>query len=68
MAFPAVSHAQQSLPLPYRKGDQWGFADENRRLVIPALYDQVSFFRDSTYELGRLLTHYAEAKRGDTTG
>jgi len=32
--------------VPYRKGDKWGFSDENKNIVIPLLYDNAISFSE----------------------
>src|SRR5437660_10725510 len=46
--------AQQSPPkpsilrlIPYRIGEKFGFCDSNKKLVIPAIYDDVQSFSES---------------------
>ena len=40
---PAASFGQAPL-VPFRRGAQWGYADENRRLVLPLRYDDAGPF------------------------
>ncbi|WP_420149476.1 WG repeat-containing protein [Spirosoma sp.] len=32
--------------IPYRKGDKWGFCDENKNIVIPCHYNEAGVFRE----------------------
>jgi hypothetical protein len=32
--------------IPYRKGNVWGFCDQNKKMVIPAVYEDASCFSD----------------------
>ncbi len=32
--------------IPYRKGDKWGYADKNKKIVIPVKYDYAGVFRN----------------------
>jgi len=32
--------------IPYRKGDKWGFCDRARKMVVPAIYDDVGPFSE----------------------
>ena len=31
--------------IPYRKGDKWGFATEDKKIVVKPKYDDVWFFK-----------------------
>lgn len=31
-------------PIPFRKGDKWGFSDKNKKLIIDAKYDEALQF------------------------
>jgi len=47
--------AQKKLPEPdlipyHNKNDKWGFADVNKKIVIPCIYDRVEFF-DGEYAI-----------------
>jgi WG containing repeat len=59
----------QEVLFPYRKGNKWGFADENRQLKIPSIYDKVAFFTDTThfYRSKSLNVSYALVTIGDTS-
>jgi hypothetical protein len=56
----------QTPLLPYRDGNLWGFADENCRLVIPAVYDFIPFFEDSISGCCRLPYPYSFVSKGDS--
>ena len=32
--------------IPYRIGDKWGYADRNKKIVIPVKYDYADVFRE----------------------
>src|SRR5687767_3558247 len=32
--------------IPFRKGDQWGFSDQNKKLIIKAKYDSADPFSE----------------------
>jgi len=34
------------LLIPFRKGDKWGYCDENKNLVIPAIFDEAGRFSE----------------------
>ena len=34
--------------IPYRKGNKWGYWDRNKKMVIPAIYDQVDYLSNKS--------------------
>ncbi|OWP64377.1 hypothetical protein CDA63_04915 [Hymenobacter amundsenii] len=42
----AQSAAPEARLVPFRQGNQWGYADHRRRLVLPARYDEAGPFAD----------------------
>lgn len=45
LLFSIYMHAQVPQLVPYRKGDKWGYADFNKKIVIQPVYDGVAFFK-----------------------
>ncbi|EAY24737.1 WG repeat-containing protein [Microscilla marina] len=43
-----LSVSAQKLPklIPYRKGDQWGFCNKNKKVIIPCVYTSASPFAE----------------------
>lgn len=44
----SIESNKQELPalIPYRVDKKWGFCDRYKKIVIPAVYDEVDFFSD----------------------
>jgi hypothetical protein len=45
LALGLITAQAQTEPVPYRKRDKWGFAEKTGKPVVPALYDEVDFFK-----------------------
>lgn len=69
--------AQEATLFPFRSCDKWGFADANRKVVIPVIYDSVGFFHNGIAWVkegdlfgylniqGRMITRIEFEKAGD---
>ena len=45
ITLPIFAQAQfNKYPIPYRKGDKWGYCDEDKNMIIEPIYDKASLF------------------------
>ena len=56
IALPILSQAQfNKYPIPYRKGDKWGYCDEQKNIIVEPIYDEVELYeRSSSVSFGEV--------------
>jgi hypothetical protein len=61
---------QAQIPklVPYRKGDKWGYADFNKKIVIEPKYDGVSMFTDKITAVNTDTAFYLVDETGNRVG
>jgi hypothetical protein len=58
IAFPAFAQQPDMSLIPYRQGDQWGYASPDKKIVIAPTHDEANLFYEG----------YASVKKGDRYG
>ncbi len=56
IVFSGVNLFAQQLAIPYRDGNKWGISDVEGNLILPALYDSVTFDTHDSYNQEILFT------------
>jgi hypothetical protein len=45
ITLPIFAQAQfNKYPIPYRKGDKWGYCDEDKNIIVEPIYDEVKLY------------------------